>query len=179
MASAPGEAVRGRERRARVRAIAVACACALIALAATARAGDRPIELFFGNMSPDGSRPECMRDVVRELRRRDPMGEVNLSRMGESGIRRLVAREDDDDFMAWTADDLRPIMERRRETPLDALALVDCRAEGTEGDAADVLVLSASGGIARFRLRGRSIDPERAAWIGRTVLMHAFLGFSP
>lgn len=156
---------------------AVLAACVLVA--GVARAGDRPIELFLGNMSPDGSPPDCMRDVVRELRRRDPMGEVNLSRMGERSVRRLAGHEGDDDFMTWTADDLRPIMERRRETPLDALALVDCRADGTVEDRADVLVLSSSGGLARFRLRGRGIDPERAAWIGRTVLMHAFLGFNP
>jgi hypothetical protein len=120
-----------------------------------------------------------MRDLVRELRRRDSMGEVNLSRMGESGIRRLVGHEGADDFLGWTSEDLRPIMERRREDPLDALVLIDCRADGSSADSADVLVLSASGGLARFRLRGRAIDPERAAWIGRTALMHAFLGFSP
>lgn len=154
-------------------------ACALLVFAGVARAGDRPLELFLGNMSPDGSRPDCMRDVVRELRRRDPMGEVNLTRMGESSIRRLAGHEGEDDFLGWTADDLRPIMERRRETPLDALVLIDCRADGSDGDSADVLVLASSGGIARFRLHGRAIDPERAAWIGRTVLMHAFLGFNP
>jgi|GEM_PF-1984629 len=161
------------------RTVVAIVACALLALAGVARAGDRPLELFLGNMAPDGSRPECMRDVVRELRRRDPMGEVNLSRMGESGIRRLVGHEGEDDFLSWTADDLRPIMERRRETPLDALVLIDCRADGSGGDSADLLVLSSSGGIARFRMRGRAIDPERAAWMGRTMLMHAFLGFSP
>jgi hypothetical protein len=159
-------------------AFVLALACVLFA-AAPAAAGERPLELLLGNMSPDGSRPDCMRDVVRELRRRDDMGEVNLSRMGEGGIRRLAGHDDDSSFLSWSIEDLRPILERRRETPLDAIALIDCRAEGTEADAAEALVLSPAGGLMRLRLRGRPIDPERAAWLGRSLLHHAWMGFSP
>lgn len=147
--------------------------------AATVRAGDRPLELLLADMSPDGSPPDCMRDLVRELRRREPgmrTDPVNLTRMGESGIRRLAHREDDSPFLSWTVDDLRPVLLRRRETPLDAIALVDCRAEAGE---ADLLVLSPAGGLARVSLRRTPIDAERASFLGRTVLLHAWTGFNP
>lgn len=158
---------------------ALAIAVLLVALVPLGvRAGDRPLELLLGDMSPDGSRPDCIRDLVREIRHRDRATgeEVNLSRMGEGGIRRLVGHDDESSFLSWTVEDLRPIMERRRETPLDAVALVDCRA--VEGEV-EMLVLSPAGGLLRMSLRRTAIDEERARWLGRTLLHHAWTGFSP
>jgi hypothetical protein len=145
----------------------------LFALASTAIARDRPLELFLGDMSPSGSRA-CMRDIGRELRSRDhePM---NVTRVGEPSVRRMVGDEDGA-FIDWTEEDLRPIVERRREVPYDAIALVDCR----EGDgSAQLLLYSASHELARIVMRETPIDEERARWLGRTLVMHAFLGFDP
>lgn len=144
---------------------------AFLGLASTASARDRPLELFLGDMSPAGSRA-CARDLGRELRSRDHDA-VNVTRVGEPSVRRMVGDEEGD-FMAWDEDDLRPIVERRRETPYDAVALLDCR--DTE---ARLLVHAPSGAIARFTLRETTIDEERARWLGRTLLTQAWIGFDP
>lgn len=145
----------------------------LFGLASTATARDRPLELFLGDMTPRGSRA-CMRDVGRELRSRDHEP-VNVTRAGEPSVRRMVGDEEGA-FIDWTAEDLRPILERRREVPYDAIALIDCR-EG-EGSA-QLLLYSADHELARIVLRETPIDEERARWLGRTLLMHALLGFDP
>jgi hypothetical protein len=156
------------------RALSLALSLALFAAASTATARDRPLELFLGDMTPSGSRA-CMRDLGRELRRREQDPPVNVTRMGTASVRRLVG-DPDGDFLAWTADQLHPILAQRRETPFDAVAIVDCR----EADhSAQLLVVSASGRLARFALRDTGIDEERGRWLGRTLLMHALLGFAP
>lgn len=155
-----------------LRSLTLAAVAAFVA--PVARAGDRPLELLFGDMSPDGSSPDCMRTIVREIRRSEE--EVHLIRLGESGIRRLVGHEGDEPFIGWTAEDLQPLLERRWEEPLDAIALVDCR----EGEpAAEMLLFSPADGLARVTMRGTPIDEARASWLGQTLLMHAWTGFSP
>ncbi len=154
------------------RTLSLALPLALVA--ATAFARDRPLELFLGDMTPSGSRA-CVRDLGRELRRREQSPPVNVTRMGAASVRRLVG-DPDGDFLAWTADQLRPILAQRRETPFDAVAIVDCRE--TDGSA-QLLVYSASGRLARFTLRDTGIDEERGRWIGRTLLLQALLGFDP
>ncbi len=146
---------------------------AVLGLASTASAGDRPLELFLGDLSPPGERA-CMRDLGRELRSRDH-APVNVTRMGGASVRRLVGDETGD-FLAWTEDELRPIVERRRRPAYDAIAVVDCRER--EG-AANLLVRGPSGGIARVSLRGIPIDEERARWLARTLLTQARIGFDP
>lgn len=158
------------------RPLVVAAAClGLTALfARPAVALDRPLELFLGDMTPSGGRA-CMRDLGRELRSRDSDPQVNVTRMGAASVRRLVGDEEGA-FLDWSADQLRPILAQRRETPFDAIAIVDCRE--TESTA-QLLVLSVSGRLARFDLRDTPIDEARARWLGRTLLMHARLGFDP
>lgn len=146
---------------------------ALLGLTSTASAGDRALELFLGDLSPSSERA-CMRDLGRELRSRDHEP-VNVTRMGEASVRRMVGDEDGD-LLAWTEDDLRPIVERRRRPPYDAVAIVDCRE--SEGRAS-LLVRGPSGGITRVSLRGISIDEERARWLARTLLTQARIGFEP
>jgi hypothetical protein len=143
-------------------------------LTPSARAGDRPLELLLGDMSPDGGPPDCMRTLVREIRRSEE--EIHLIRLGESGIRRLVGREGDEPFVDWTMEDLQPLLDRRWDEPLDAIALVDCR---QDEPAAEMLLLSPAHGLARVVLRGTPIDEARASWLGQTLLMHAWTGFSP
>lgn len=152
------------------RALVLPAVFALVASTATAR--DRPLELFLGDMSP-GSRA-CTRDIGRELRSRDHEP-VNVTRVGEPSVRRMVGDEDGA-FIDWTEEDLRPILERRREVPYDAIALVACR---EDEDGAELLLYSAGHELARIVMRETPIDEERARWLGRTLLMHAFLGFDP
>lgn len=146
---------------------------ALLGLTSTASAGDRALELFLGDLSPSSERA-CMRDLGRELRSRDHEP-VNVTRMGEASVRRMVG-DSDGAMLTWTEEDLRPIVERRRRPPYDAVAIVDCRE--SEG-AADLLVRGPSGGITRVSLRGIPIDEERARWLARTLLTQARIGFEP
>lgn len=146
---------------------------ALLGLTSTASAGDRALELFLGDLSPSSERA-CMRDLGRELRSRDHEP-VNVTRMGEASVRRMVG-DSDGAMLTWTEEDLRPIVERRRRPPYDAVAIVDCRE--SEG-AANLLVRGPSGGITRVSLRGISIDEERARWLARTLLTQARIGFEP
>ena len=146
---------------------------ALLGLASTASAVDRPLELFLGDLSPSTERV-CMRDLGRELRSRDH-DPVNVTRMGEASVRRMVG-DADGAFLAWNEEELRPIVERRRRPAYDAIAIVDCRE--SEGRA-NLLVRGPSGGITRVSLRGIPIDEERARWLARTLLTQARIGFEP
>lgn len=139
-----------------------------------ATALDRPLELFLGDMTPGGART-CMRDLGRELRSRDADPQVNVTRMGQASVRRLVGDEDGA-FLEWSADQLRPILAQRHDPPYDAVAIVDCREDERS---AELLVTSASGTLARFALRETPIDEERARWLARTILTHARIGFDP
>jgi len=158
------------------RSRAGAVALALLAVVASpwpARAGDRPLELVVANMSPEGSRPDCMREVVRVLRRDD----TTIHRVGGDRVRELAGhRRDGTDFTTWQREELEPLVRVMRAETIDAIALVDCRAE--EGRA-DVWVSSPSGGVARMRLARTTIDDARAEWIAQAILMHAWTGFSP
>jgi hypothetical protein len=138
------------------------------------RAGDRPLELLLVNMSPASARPDCMRDVTRVLRHED----TTIHRIGGDRVRDLAGHgEDGSDFLDWRAEDLDAATRVvRTETPIDAVVLVDCRAEENR---ASVWVRSPSGGVTRLRLARTLIDAERAEWIARAVVLHMWVGFNP
>lgn len=139
----------------------------------TARAGDRPLEVLLVNMSPDGTDPDCMRDITRVIRHDD----ATIHRMGGDRARDLAGHgRDDTHFTTWAAEDLDAVVRLVRAEQVDAVALVDCRAE--EGRA-DAWVRSPNGGVARIRLSGTVIDTERAEWLARGILAQARTGFSP
>lgn len=155
--------------------ISVAFAATLTALTALpARAGDRPIELLLVNMSPRGTQPDCMRNVQRIFHARD--AQTNLHRLGSDRIRDLAGHGDDDrNFLLFERDELDAAVTALR-TDIDAIALVDCRAE--EGRVA-MWISASNRGVARIELTRTVIDEARAEWIGRTIAMHAWIGFSP
>ena len=139
-----------------------------------ARAGARPLELLLVNMSPASARPDCMRDVTRVLRHE----ETTIHRIGGDRVRDLAGHgEDQSDFLDWRAEDLDAATRVvRTETPIDAIVLVDCRAEENR---ASVWVRSPSRGVTRLRLARTVIDAERAEWIARAVVLHMWVGFNP
>lgn len=154
--------------------LALVLALGCLVLVPSALAIDRPMELLLGDMMPAGGSRNCLRDLTRELRDRDH-APINVTRMGAASVRRIVGDEEGP-FLDWTADDLRPLLERRRETRLDAIALVDCRVDDS---VAEMLLLSPAGGVARVALRRAVIDEERARWLGRTLMLHVNIGFDP
>jgi hypothetical protein len=126
------------------------------------------------NMSPASARPDCMRDVTRVLRHED----TTIHRIGGDRVRDLAGHGDDQsNFLDWRAEDLDAATRVvRTETPIDAVVLVDCRAEENR---ASVWLRSPSGGVTRLRLARTVIDAERAEWIARAIVLHMWVGFSP
>lgn len=157
-------------------ALALAAALALVGTLSplAVRAGDRSLEVLLVNMSPAGTRPDCMRDITRVLHHED----TTLHRMGGDRTRQLAGHDEDgSEMITWRSEDLDAATRVvRTETPIDAIVLVDCRAE--EGRA-DVWVRSPSRGVTRLRLRRTVIDRERAEWIARMVVLEAWVGFNP
>lgn len=152
--------------------ITLALASALAAL--PARAGDRPLELLLVNMSPRGTHPDCMRNVQRVFRGRD--ADTNLHRLGSDRVRDLAGHgRDDRNFLLFERDELDAAVTALR-TDIDAIALVDCRAE--EGRVS-MWISAANRGVARIELTNTVIDEARGEWIGRTIAMHAWIGFNP
>lgn len=154
-------------------------AFAVLTLASTfaavpARAGDRPLELLLVNMSPRGTHPDCMRNVQRVFRSRD--ADTNLHRLGSERVRDLAGHGNDDrDFLLFERDELDAAVTALR-TNIDAIALVDCRPE--EGRVA-MWISASNGGVARIELTHTRMDEARAEWVGRTIAMHAWIGFNP
>lgn len=137
------------------------------------RAGDRPLEVLLVNMAPDGVRQDCMRAIQRVLRHED----ATIHRMGGDRVRELAGhRDDESDFVSWRAEELDAAVRLARAEQIDAVVLVDCRAEQGRADA---WVRSPAGGVARMRLRETVIDDARAEWLARAILMQAWTGFSP
>jgi hypothetical protein len=160
-------------KRAPSRAAAAAAALAVLVSVGTVRAGDRPLEVLLVNMAPEGLRQDCMRTIQRVLRHED----ANLHRVGGDRVRELAGhRGDESHFTSWRAEELDAVVRVVRAESIDAVVLVDCRAE--EG-LADAWVRAPSGGVARLRLRHTVIDDARAEWLARGILMHGLTGFNP
>lgn len=157
-----------------VRLLSAAGLLVALALASTARAGDRRLEILVVNMTAaptDGGRA-CTDAIVRRIR----ADYTTVSRLGETPLRRLTGHEADaTSFLDWPFADFAPVLERR-DTRLDAVALVDCRPDERR---VDVLVTSPSGQVTRLQLRDVRVDAARAAWVADTLLRQAWLGFSP
>lgn len=136
-------------------------------------AGDRPLELLIANMSPPGTSDACIRDVVGALRDDGH----HVLRLGGDRVRVLTGHTDDAtfDFMSLAVEELEPVSRAMRAT-VDAVALVDCRAD--EGRA-EIWMSSAAQGVARLRIRRTTIDEARAGWLGHTIGAHVVLGFEP
>lgn len=151
-------------------------ALALVAVAPRAAAIDRPLALLLGDMMPAGGSRDCLRFVTSELRSREH-SPIEVTRMGARSVRRLAHHEDDEtSFLDWSVDDVRLLLPRRGDRPLDAVALLDCRADEAH---AEMLLLSPAGGLGRIVLRDTTIDEERAHWLGRTLRFHVMIGFDP
>jgi len=154
-------------------AVAAIFVVASITLPDAARPGDRPLEVLLVNLAPASAPPDCMRDITRVLRHED----TTLHRIGGERVRELAGHEDDEsDFTTWRAEDLDAAVRVVRAETIDAIVLVDCRAD--EGSAA-VWVRAPSRGVLRLRLRRTVIDTERAEWLARAVVMQAWVGFNP
>jgi hypothetical protein len=145
----------------------------VLALAGSVRAGDRPLEVLLVNMAPADVRQDCMRVLQRVIRRED----ATIHRIGGDRVRELAGHRDDgSDFTSWRAEDLDAVVRVVRAEQIDAVVLVDCRAE--EGRV-DAWVRAPSRGVARMRLRRTVIDDARAEWLARAILLQAWNGFSP
>ncbi len=146
---------------------------ASVVLPEPARAGDRPLEVLLVNLAPASAPPDCMRDITRVIRHED----TTIHRIGGERVRELAGHEDDEsDFTTWRAEDLDAAVRVVRAETIDAIVLVDCRAD--QGSA-DVWVRAPSRGVLRLRLRRTVIDTERAEWLARAIVMQAWVGFNP
>lgn len=153
--------------------LAAAALVLAVALPDVARAGDRPLEVLLVNMAPASAPPDCMRDITRVIRHED----TTIHRIGGSRVRELAGHEDDDsDFTTWRAEDLDAAVRVVRAETIDAIVLVDCRAD--QGSAA-LWVRAPSRGVLRLRLRRTVIDTERAEWLARAIVTQAWVGFNP
>jgi hypothetical protein len=160
--------------------LVVACLALALVDVVPARAGDRPLEVLLVNMAPAGLRQDCMRVVQRVIRREGASFRrdgANFHRIGAERTRELAGHRDDGShFTTWRAEDLDAVVRVVRAEQIDAVVLIDCRAE--EGRV-DAWVRAPSGGVARLRLRRTVIDDARAEWLARAILLQAWNGFSP
>ncbi len=156
---------------------AMAAVLVVIALLATprpARAGDRPLEVLLVNMAPRAARQDCLRAAMRSFPRR----EANVSRMGSERVRELAGHGDDDvSFLDFRAEELDAAVRLvRSEAPIDAVILLDCRAEESRVAA---WIRSPNRAVTRLSLERTVIDEARAAWIGQALARAAWIGFTP
>lgn len=166
---------RARTRSALLASLVAFVSCAALVLhVPSARAGDRRLEVLLVNMAPASAGPDCMRDVTRIVRR----DQTNIHRIGGDRVRELAGHRDDGLALSrWRAEDLdAAVRVVRTDRPIDAVVLIDCRAE--EGRV-EAWVRSPNRAVSRLVLRRTVIDTERAEWIARTLLLEAWIGFTP
>lgn len=159
-------------------AIAALAASLVAALAlappATTQRRERLLEVLLVNVAPRTTRQDCLRVAMRSFGRR----EANVSRMGSDRVRDLAGHRDDGlSFLEFSASELDPALRLvRSERPIDAVILLDCRAEEQRVDA---WVRSANRAVTRLSLRRTVIDDARAEWLGQALARAARIGWNP
>lgn len=142
-----------------------------------AQAGDRDLEILVVNMTPDAASDEASRTCFQRVLRGIRNDGTHLLRRGETGLLRLVQRDDPREFMSWPDEALTDAHSRvqTHNIPLDSIALVDCR---PSEQSLVVRVSSPSGATSRIRLGGFAVE-EHAAFVARRIRDRAWAGWSP
>jgi hypothetical protein len=153
----------------------LALAMALLA-AATAHAGDRQLEVLFVNLTPDAQSNDASRLCVRAIESKIKADYSIVNKMGETALRQLTGKTAGEPFLEWPVESFKPARERKDQTWIDAVILVDCRPDAGQ---LDVLVNPASGGTARLAVRRVALDAKSAGFVGEAILRRAWAGFSP
>jgi len=139
-----------------------------------ALAGDRQLEILVVNMTPDPV-SEAASACAKGLRKAIRADYTHMLSKGESATRRAVGDSTAEDFMAYTAERLRPLRQQPDDR-LDAIVLFDCRPEDRTFRA---LVLPDSDTTYQLRLAHLEINGGLVATVAEIILRHAWLGFSP
>jgi hypothetical protein len=156
----------------RVAAIALA---AVVLLALDARAGDRELEVLFGNLTPDAESSPASRACVAAIEKRIRADYTRVNRIGETALRKLVGKTAGEPFLDWPAEAYRPARQRG-ETWIDAVILVDCRPEKAQ---LDVLVQPMSPALVRLAVHGVKLDETTTRFVSKAILRRAWAGFTP
>ena len=116
---------------------------ALLLAGGTARAGDRQLEVWFTNMTPDAQSSEASRNCVKILEKKIRADYTQINKTGETPLRKLAGKTAGEPFMEWPEESFKAARERKDKTWIDAFILVDCR---PDAQTLDVRVLPMDGG---------------------------------
>ena len=147
----------------------------LLLLAGAADAGDRRLAVLFSNMTPDAASSEASKACVKAIDARIRADYSEVTRMGETPMRKLVGKSGGEPFLEWTSEEIAPIKQRDGRY-VDAVVLIDCR---PETQTLDVLIHPSMGGIVRFALRRVTLDKKAATVAAEAILRRAWTDFSP
>lgn len=140
------------------------------------RAGYRPLEVSFSNMTPDGASTDASKKCVQTLRDRVAADDAHLKNWMETPLRKVIRAEKGTEagaapFTSWSVPALAPAMAEQ-----DTFLAVDCR---PEEKSLTVLLVNAEKAKVIFRLRGEELSRARLIWFGDEMMRHAWEGFVP
>jgi hypothetical protein len=140
------------------------------------RAGYRPLEVSFSNLTPDVASSEPSKKCVQTIRDRVVSDDANLKNWMETPLRKAIHAEKQTEagrvpFTSWTVDQVAPAMEQQ-----DAFLAVDCR---PEEKVIELFLVNSDRAKIVFRLRGEELSRARLIWFGDEVMRHAWAGFVP
>jgi hypothetical protein len=149
---------------------------ALLLAASPAWAGDRQLEVWLTNMTPDAQSSEASRNCVRIIEKKIRADYTQVNKSGETALRKLVGKTAGEPFLEWPGEAFKPARERKDRTWIDTFILIDCR---PEAQALDVLVQPWGGGSIGISLRKVPLDDAAVGFVAESVMRRAWIDFSP
>lgn len=157
-------------------ALVLAVAAAALLAAPAAEAGDRQLYTLWVNMTPDAASSAASKACVADLEKKVKDDYTQITKLGETALRKQVGKTAGEPFLAWPAAAFDPVKSPKDRDGFDVAILVDCRPETQQ---LDILIVPASPGTATIQLRHVAIDRKLTDWASTAMLRRAWSGFSP